>query len=151
MTDPVQFPSRTDTIGLPLLFAGQAQKEFFINQAFSQIDTMLRGAVAGEFDLPPAGPADGTAYIVGSNAQNEWDGREGMLALRIAGSWQFVPPQRGMHVFDRTAGCMRIFRNEWSGPSSVSPAEGGTNIDAEARSAIDGIIVALQNAGIITA
>lgn len=53
MSEPIIYPSRTDSLGLPLLFAGQAQKEFFINQAMSLVDAVIWHVVEGALDTPP--------------------------------------------------------------------------------------------------
>ncbi len=43
MSDPVQFEGATPRFALPLLFAGQAQKEFFVNEALLRADMVLHG------------------------------------------------------------------------------------------------------------
>lgn len=151
MTEPVRLNSQTPSFNLPLLFAGQAQKEFFINRAFAQIDALMTGTIEGVYANPPENPIEGDTYIVAAEAQAEWQGYESHIAIRIADSWQLVPPRSGMLVFDKTAGCIRIFRETWSDPTAISSPAGGTTQDVEARAAIEEILASLRKAGILTA
>ena len=53
MSDPIAFPSTTPSIGLPLLIPGQAQKEFFVNQALCLLDALHMRAVTASQPAPP--------------------------------------------------------------------------------------------------
>ncbi len=46
-------PAITPQLGLPLLFVGQAQKEFFVNQSLAVIDAVMARSVAGTLATPP--------------------------------------------------------------------------------------------------
>ena len=150
MTAPINFASASPRFSLPLLFPGQAQKEFFVNEAHALTDALLHPYIEGESDAPPASPAEGQAWIVGAAASAEWADNAGDLALRQSGNWLFCTPQRGMTVFDGTAGCTARFDgNGWRRASAVAAPQAGTNADAEARTAITGLISALVEAGIL--
>ena len=82
MPDPV-FESRTARLNLPMLFAGQAQKEFTVNESLARIDALLHGAIDGESNTPPASAADGTAWLVGSSPGGDWAGHSGAIAARL--------------------------------------------------------------------
>ncbi|MGB7407193.1 MAG: DUF2793 domain-containing protein, partial [Pontixanthobacter sp.] len=45
--------------GLPFLFAGQTQKEFYVNEAHARIDMLLHPVVEGIADTPPADAQEG--------------------------------------------------------------------------------------------
>ena len=149
MTDPFLFDSVSPRLGLPLLFAGQAQKETFVNEALALTDALLHAAIEGEGDIPPTTPQDGECWLVGPSPSGEWAGRADMIACRQLGSWLFVTPRDGMRLLDRAAGQDRRYRGGWR--ISQEPAEpiGGTNVDAEARTAISQLIAALRDAGIL--
>lgn len=149
MTDPVLYDSTTPRFGMPLLFAGQAQKETYVNEAHAIADALLHCAIEGIQAAPPATPIDGQAWLVGSPATGAWAGREGSIASRHGGNWLFSAPRDGMRIFDRDLGQDRRYAGTWM--QAVAPVEpsGGTTVDAAARAAIHDIIVALRTAGIL--
>ena len=149
MTDPIDFPSATPRFALPLLFPGQAQKEFYLNEAHALADTLLHAACEGEAADPPASPAEGEAWLVASGASGDWAGEEGKLAARQAGNWLFVAPTEGMRLFDRASGQILLYRGGWQRPVAPIAPSGGAVVDAEARSAIAGLLAALVEAGIL--
>ena len=54
MSDPVLFESASPRFALPLLYSGQAQKEIFVNEAFSHVDALLHCSIEEEMASPPA-------------------------------------------------------------------------------------------------
>lgn len=149
MATPIEFPSVTQNLALPLLFAGQAQKEFSINQALLALDAVMPRSVIASASAPPTAPAEGEAYRVLSGASGDWAGHEDDLALWIGGAWVFAPPTEGMVVYDRGAAVLVIYRDGWqSGSEPIAPT-GGDTIDVEARTAIEGLIEALRTAGVL--
>lgn len=151
MTEPVTFPSASPRFSLPLLFAGQAQKEFFVNEAHALTDALLHCAIEGVADTPPAAPQDGTCWLVGTDPTAEWSGQAGDLAARQGGNWIFVTPRTGMRLLNRATGQDMRFTGSWQMPARPVPPTGGSTIDAEARAAIFSIISALTEAGVLPA
>lgn len=128
--------------------AGQAQKEFFVNQALATIDGLLQLAIDGSLDQPPASPVEGACFRILGAATGEWAGKDDMLALLIAGTWQYVTPSLGARIYDRSNHQVLLFDGGWIAASEPASPAGGSVIDAEARTAIDELIQALRNAGI---
>lgn len=151
MPDPVTFSNTTSAIGLPLLVPGQAQKEFFVNQAMCLIDALFMRIVKASQPAPPASPDDGECFRITAPATGVWSGRTDRLAVRIGGDWHYIEPSEGMQLFDQTTGQALVFRSQWL--SAITPAlpEGGLVIDVEAREAISGLLQVMQTAGILRA
>ena len=149
MTNPANFPSTTPRFNLPLLFAGQTQKEFFVNQAISMIDGLTQTAVEAAISAPPTVPSDGECYRITSTATDDWAGKEDLLAFRVANAWQYVQPADGMMVFDRAERRFSYYDGGWKNAAETAAPTGGGTIDAEARAAIGGVIEALRIAGIL--
>ncbi|QFT76149.1 DUF2793 domain-containing protein [Erythrobacter sp. THAF29] len=148
MTEPLTFASSTQTYSLPLLFAGQAQKEFFVNQALATIDSLLQLSVEASVAAPPADPADGSCFRIAGGATDDWAGKDDMLAIRISGAWQFVDPPAGTRLYDRAARQCLLFDAGWIQPAEPSEPAGGSVVDSEARAAINELISAMRSAGI---
>ena len=151
MADPVDFPSTTRNLTLPLLFSGQAQKEFFINHALSLIDAILAGVVVDTTDTPPTNPSEGSCFRVDGPANEDWAGHEGDIAIWLGSSWHFVAPYDGMNFFDQTATSLVHYNSGWSAALAPSEPVGGITVDAEARTAISELIEELRKIGIFPA
>lgn len=149
MTQPISYTSASARFALPFLFAGQTQKEFFVNEALARIDALLHSSVLGEEDAPPAEPVDGDCWIVGTNPTGDWAGQAENLACRQASAWVFILPTKGMRVYDHSAGQYACFDGGWQRAGGVAAPAGGSTADLEARAAIAELISALTAAKII--
>ena len=88
----------SDTLNfrMPLLDAAQAQKHVTVNEALIRADILASGnVVSRSVSTPPATPLDGTAYIVGTGATDDWAGSDGHIALYLNGGWEFSEPWDG--------------------------------------------------------
>lgn len=155
---------------LPLLFAGQAQKEIQHNEALALVDALLHGQVeSADLSAPPGAPAVGQCWIVAAGASGDWSGRAGSIALWTDGGWRFVAARSGIRVaaadrdhalfFDgaewrseaiRSAGLF-IEDERVVGPqrAAIAAPGGGAVIDVEARSTVADILAALRSHGLI--
>ena len=149
MSDPVMFDSASPRFALPLLYAGQAEKEAFVNEAFALADALLHCTVESEAADPPDLPENGRNWLVAADATGAWSGQDGRLACRQAGNWLFVPPRDGMRVFDRALGQERLFFGSWRKATEPVEPFGGAIVDAEARAAIANVIAGLRALGIV--
>ncbi len=151
MPDPYVFPGSTPALGLPLLIAGQAQKEFFINEALSLLDALHARAVTASQPAPPASPSEGSCFRVTATATGAWTGQEGGLAVRVAGAWHFIAPSEGLLIYDRAAARFVIYKSHWEPAAVVAAPSGGAVIDSEARSTLTALITALITMGVLAA
>lgn len=160
----------TTRFALPLIAPGQAQKELHHNEALVAIDAALHACVEEPpLDTPPPDPEEGETWIVAAGASGAWEGRVDSLATWTVGGWRFVAPVPGMTAWVRNAGswahwsgaswiedtwpvaALAIAGNQVVGPRQpdVPSPSGGSTIDAEARAAIDLLIVTLKSHGLI--
>lgn len=155
---------------LPQLFAGQAQKELFHNEALTRIDVLLHGAVeSADEHMPPVSPEIGACWIVAAGASGAWEGQEGVLACWTEGGWRFVAPRAGLSLWvaDRSH-AMQHDGESWQNAAvrddgfyvgdarvvgapaaAIADPSGGATVDMEARSALAAILGALRTHGLI--
>lgn len=148
MSDPIVFETATPRLELPLLFAGQAQKEFFINEAMARTDLLLHAAIEGELADPPVGPLAGQVWLVAALPTGLFAGRAGSLAGWTGDGWRFVRPRDGLRVFDRGNAAFRLYHGQWRRQIVPGAPAGGVTIDIEARAAIALLLERLTDAGI---
>ncbi|WP_121117179.1 DUF2793 domain-containing protein [Croceibacterium ferulae] len=135
---------------LPLIFPGQVQKEFFVNEAHALMDALLHPVVLGTASFAPVNAVDGDCWIVGPEPDGDWADQTDMLACRQAGTWLFAAPCEGMRVFDRASGAdLRYLAGRWTGAVPIRLPEGGEVVDREARDSIAGVVAAMATAGLL--
>ncbi|MEM8724610.1 MAG: DUF2793 domain-containing protein, partial [Pseudomonadota bacterium] len=147
MPEPITFPTATHLFKLPLLFAGQAQKEFFVNQSLVLIDALLQHGIKATLGSPPTEPVEGDIYLVGESPTGEWQNNEASITIWVGGDWHFIAPVEGMHLFDRDAGSFLVYRSGWIAVSAPEQPQGGAVVDTEARSAIAELTQTLLDLG----
>ena len=150
MSDPLSFDDTSPRWALPFLFAGQAQKEIFVNEALSRLDMLLHPLVEGRRSDPPASPQQGETWIVDSGASGAWSGHDAELACRQSGHWAFATPQIGMTAHDRVTGERWLYVEAWEAAPAAVTVSGGATVDAEARAAIHAIVAALSHYGLMS-
>ncbi|WP_394648716.1 DUF2793 domain-containing protein [uncultured Sphingomonas sp.] len=157
-------------LSLPLLAAGQAQKEWWHNEALALLDIAVQAAVEDiDRDAPPSAPAPGQCWLVGSAPTGAWAGHAGAIAGWTAGGWRFVAPRAGWRahhrasgkdaVYDGTAwelGVVRAARVLVEGTqvlgargAAITVPSGGTTIDVECRAVLETILIAMRKHGLI--
>lgn len=150
MAEPISFPSTTTNFSLPLLFAGQAQKEFFVNQSLTLVDALMTNSALDSISTPPTNPGEGAVYRIVSSADGDWAGHDDEIAIFIGSAWHFVTPKTGQTLFDVQSGAFLHYNAGWQSPVEPAQATGGTTIDTEARQMLAGLVEALQKAGVFS-
>jgi len=131
------------------MLAGQAQKEFFVNEAHALVDALLHAAIEGEQETPPSAPAEGECWLVGEEPIGAWADHAGTVASYQTGGWIFAPARDGMQLLDRATGQVIRYRGGWQRPPTPPEPSGGATVDAEARAAIAELVVVLITSGIL--
>jgi hypothetical protein len=154
---------------LPLLHAGQAQKEMTHNEALARLDALLHPrVVAAGLNIPPADPEPGEGWIVGTAPTGAWAGEANALAAWSDGGWIFVTPSDGIQIWvTDTAEFAQFLDGAWApgrlngkvfvggkqvlGPrrSAIPDPLGGSIVDPEARAAIIAVLAAMRAHGLI--
>jgi len=152
MPDPIAFSSSAPRFALPLLFVGQSQKELTFNEAILLVDFLLQPVIESTTTAVPSAPTPGQCWIISAGATGIFAGKADQVAAWAEGGWRYIAPREGMRVYDRARTGHRIYQGgAWRTPTMPSAPEGGTTIDAQARSAIVAITDALRDAGIALA
>lgn len=158
----------TPRLGLPLLSAGQTQKDVTHNEALLALDRLvsLRVVSRSQAALPPA-PLVGDCYIVPAAGAAAWGQPGGTLMHWLGPGWQAVVPDDGQIALVADEGVMLVHRAGWQAlwpvaglligsrtvldqpPASVALPTGGGVVDVQGRAAIAALVAALQQQGIL--
>lgn len=133
------------------MLSGQAEKEFYVNEAHALADAIIHCAIEDVTDTPPTAPGDGQCWLVGPAPTGAWTGHAETIACRQLGNWLFVEPRDGIALLNRTTGQTLRFNGGWIAPTAPSLPSGGTTVDSEGRAALAALIAALAGAGIFVA
>ncbi|MFT3966912.1 MAG: DUF2793 domain-containing protein [Sphingobium sp.] len=157
-------------LSLPLLAAGQAQKEVLVNEAMQRIDALVQPvALSAGLAAPPASPEEGECWIVGPGAEGAWAGQEGAIAQWTAGGWRFCAPGDGWRCAILDRGTVMTFADgQWRDGATrpdglyiggvklvgfrmddIDGPDGGTIVDSQARAIINEILMVLRGHGLI--
>lgn len=160
----------TPRLALPMLAAGQAQKEVLVNEALQRLDALVQPvALSATLAVPPASPAEGACWIVAAGASGTWTGYDNALAQWTAGGWRFAAPAEGWRCIILDSAAVMIFQSgSWrldairgdglyignkrvigARVSDIAEPAGGTIVDVEARSVINLLLSMLREHGLI--
>jgi hypothetical protein len=159
---------QTDRLGLPLLAAGQGQKDVTHNEALARLDHLVALAVVSRtMAAPPLAPAPGDCHIVPAAGVAAWGQPAGTLMIWQGNGWQVEVPPAGQIALVRDEAMMLVHDDGWQAlwpvaglriggrtllaapPAIVAPASGGSIVDSEARSVLSALIAALQAQGLL--
>lgn len=159
----------TARLALPMLFAGQAQKEMTHNEALTALDIAVQASVVEiHAEIPPVDPEPGQCWILGEAPEGAWTGHEFALAAWTDGGWRFVNAREGMRAFVTEVNEFAVFSSgSWavgelhgrlfvdgqqvvgSRAEAIEDPAGGVTIDVEARAAIVTILDSLRAHGLV--
>jgi HK97 family phage major capsid protein len=125
--------------------------------------------LSGPSNAPPSTPVEGSAYICGATPTGAWAGNPNALAYWTASGWRFAAPAEGRKVVEAQLGVdWQFLSGTWkrginnvvelkvggktvvsSRQPSISQPASGTVVDLEARAAIQAILVAMREHGLI--
>lgn len=92
--------SETTRLQMSLLQPAQAQKHVTVNEALMRLDGMVNLVLESvSTAIPPTAAIDGQCWGVPAQAQGDWSGHAGKIAVGSNGGWVFVPATRGMQGF----------------------------------------------------
>lgn len=162
----------TDRLSLPLLAAGQAQKDITHNEALLLIDMAVQPVIeSADLSTPPGSPSPGQCWAIAAGAAGAWDGQDGAIAAWTASGWLFAMPQNGWQAWALDRGNLVRFDGlEWIdeqarsdgyhvdgervvGPrqAAITAPDAGATQDTEARAVIAEILDAMRAHGLIAA
>lgn len=157
-------------LALPFLFAAQAQKEVFHNEALSLLDILVQANVqSAVLTTPPASPVPGQCWLVPPAASGAWAGQAGYVAAWTSGGWRFIAPFEGLRVHVADEGGAHLYLSgAWTTDAvrtsgyyvagvkvvgtqqaAIAAPTGGSVIDTQSRTVLGSILTALHNHGLI--
>jgi len=161
---------QTPRLNTPYIISTQSQKEVTHNMALNMLDALVQSAAETSLlSTPPVSPVEGALWLVGTAATGGWSGFDNQLAQYMGGVWQFHVPFEGMVIWLKdekitaryvgglwqkgviTANKIEISGQQVVGAqqTAIIDATGGTTIDAEARTALNGLLAACRAHGLI--
>ena len=159
----------TPRLALPLLAAGQAQKEMSHNEALARLDLTVHGtAIAAGAEIPPEAPLPGQCWILGAAPEGDWAGHGGQVAGWTEGGWRFVLPCEGMRLWlGACEGFATFSEGNWvlgavhgrvfveglqvigRRAAAIMEPSGGLVVDAEARASILAVLDVMRAHGLV--
>lgn len=148
---------QTPRLALPLIAAGQSQKDVTHNDALLALDRLVALAAQSATEaVPPANPADGAVWIVPTAGVAAWGQAAGTLMHRQGEAWIAEPPRDGQLAVVNDVGQLLVHAGGWHAVrrvgalSALTLPAGGAMVDAEARAAVASIRTILQVHGFVT-
>lgn len=118
----------TDTprLLLPLVAAAQAQKHVTVNEALMRLDAVVHLAVSSRALLaPPDVPVEGGLWVAPAGSTGAWAGRDGEIAWRLDGVWEFLTPRPGWLCWvEDEALLVRWTGSAWAAAAPAASAAG---------------------------
>jgi hypothetical protein len=94
-------------------------------------------------------PVLGQSWLVGPGATNDWQDHDDRIAGWSGNGWLFIAPLALMRVYVESLDNFANYRGCWQLTETVASPDSGTVIDIEARMAIESILNALLEQGML--
>ncbi|MEP7457115.1 DUF2793 domain-containing protein [Phyllobacterium sp. SB3] len=106
---------QTSNLKLPYIAPSQAQKHVTHNEAIRVLDALVQlSVVSRSLSVPSAVAAEGTRYIVGTQATGLWANRDNQIAAWQDGTWAFFTALEGWNVWVEEEENFVVFhQNKW--------------------------------------
>ena len=161
---------KTARHNMPYIIQSQSQKEVTHNAALDLLDFYLNPVIESHaLNIPPASPAQGQMWIVAAEGAGDWQGEDYKIAYFSQGSWNFFTPFEGQSVWMKSPKYHAIYTggsweygimrgNEiriWglktlaNRGNAISDVSGGSNIDIEARAAVNALLSLCRTHGLL--
>lgn len=161
--------AETLRLRLPLLAAGQAQKEITHNEALTGLDGIVHvAALSRQLAAPPSTAAPGDIHIVPAAGVAAWGAPADTLMCWDGQGWRQIVPVPGMTAYVVSEAAMLVYMTGWQTgwpvarlaiagrsvlgavPATIVPPAGGAVVDAEARAVLGALLLALAAQGLIS-
>jgi hypothetical protein len=121
----VVWPDETDRLDIELMPEAPSQPWVTFNRLAEKIDALVQPTVARyPANASPTvnNATDGDVFIVPPNAEGDWNGKDGQLAIStdsVLGFWEFVEPDVGWEVSHATRDFNIAYNGEKWGPKDT--------------------------------
>lgn len=159
---------QTLRLALPLIAAGQSQKDVTHNEALLRLDRIVALAVVSRSQSqPPPNPTPGDIHIVPAVGAAGWGRGAGTLMQWQGTAWHPETPLNGQLAYVADEGALLVHDDGWqhhlpvaglliAGRSvlaapvvAIADPGGGTTVDAEARAVLVALLAALRTQGLL--
>ncbi|MDO6591263.1 hypothetical protein DS901_00440 [Loktanella sp. D2R18] len=145
----------TPNLSMPFILPAQAQKHVTHNEAIELLDLLVQLTLEESgATMPPASPAEGESWGIGTGATGDWVGQDGQIATWRGGGWLFVAPVDGWTAWVRDIGELQVLNSGvWVTkgaafePQNVAMIGVNTTADAINRLAVSSEATLLNNVG----
>lgn len=155
---------------ISLLQVGQSQKELTHNEGLQALENCVQPIVEGApSNVPPSAPEVGQQFLVAEDPTAEFLGAKFNLATWTEAGWLFTAPRERFSAVDAWTGLSWSFESgAWrsgvvrgsevqvegkrvvgSQRSGIRSPSGGTVVDQEARVALEAVLLAMREHGLI--
>ncbi|MCF6292302.1 MAG: DUF2793 domain-containing protein [Robiginitomaculum sp.] len=102
--------NKTPNLDLTYLVEAQAQKHVTVNQAIRSLDALVQlNVVERGLLTPPTTPVNGTSYLIGTAATEDWVNQDQNVASYQDGAWEFHTPKNGWIAWVLSEGILCVF------------------------------------------